>query len=516
MKKLPIGIQDFAKIRQEDYLYVDKTQYLHRLMTSGSYFFFSRPRRFGKSLLISTLRELFLGHQELFSGLWIEDKIDWQTYPVILIDMNALNYHSNALEEELNRRMAVIAQEYNLILEATDYKNRFTELLQKLSTEEHRCVVLIDEYDKPITDHLEEPAKAAEHVKVLKNFYSTLKSQDRFIHFAFLTGVSRYGKVSIFSDLNNLFDLSMNHEYLNMAGYTPAELSEYFGKYLEGVSEQMEIPLPELLDKVQYWYNGYSWDGKQSVYNPFSILSFLQADSFQNFWFTTGTPTFLTQQLKEEQTAAYELVNLSASDTLLASGDLEHVDIVALLFQTGYLTVKAVTRLPSGQPSYTLGFPNQEVAISFQQYLLAEYLQAPVNKVSRLYTTPLINALLVPDWETFFDLVQSVFSSIPYSLFVKQEKYFHSIMHVLLGTTGMQVHSEVQTNKGRMDAVVAIPNQIIIFEFKIDQTAAIALEQIKEKGYPERFRQPDHSIILIGVNFSTEERNVSEWGVEEG
>ena len=516
MKKLPIGVQDFAKIRQEGYLYVDKTQYLHRLITSGSYYFFSRPRRFGKSLLISTLRELFLGHQELFSGLWIEDKIDWKSYPVILIDMNAIDFRNESLEEELGKSIAATAEQYGVSLSTSSAKNRFTELIQTLAAEDRRCVVLIDEYDKPITDHLEEPAKAAEHVKVLKNFYSTLKSQDRFIHFAFITGVSRYGKVSIFSDLNNLFDLSMNYHYLNMAGYTPAELQAYFGEYLAAVSELMNMPLPELSNKIQYWYNGYSWDGQQSVYNPFSILCFLQSDNFQNFWFTTGTPTFLTQQLKAEQTAAYELVNLSAPDTLLSSGDLEHVDIVALLFQTGYLTVKAVTRLPSGQPNYTLGFPNQEVAISFQQYLLADYLQAPVNKVSRLYTTPLINALLVPDWETFFGILQSVFASIPYSLFVKQEKYFHSIMHVLLGITGMQVHSEVQTNQGRMDAVVTTLSHIIIFEFKIDQTAAVALQQIKEKSYPERFRQPNHSIVLIGVNFSTEERNVSEWMVEEG
>ena len=514
MKRLPIGIQDFAKLRQEDYLYVDKTEYVYRLINSGGYQFFSRPRRFGKSLLVSTLKEVFLGHKELFAGLWIENKIAWEAYPVIHVDMNAIDYRNRPLEEELNKMMATVAEKYQISLTATTSKNRFTELLQKLSSREKRCVVLIDEYDKPITDYLEQPDKAAEHVNALKNFYSTLKSQDQHIHFTFLTGVSKYGKVSIFSDLNNLLDISVGESYATMAGYTPEEVEKYFEEYIAPLPKAMRMPKDALVHKIKFWYNGYSWDGKTSVYNPFSMLSFFQMASFRNYWFSTGTPTFLTKQLKEEQTAAYELINLSVSDTLLASGDLQHVDIVALLFQTGYLTVKAVGELPSGEPSYTLGFPNQEVAVSFQQYLLAEYLEEPINKVSRSYTYPLTDSLLRADWDTFFGVVQSVFASIPYSLFARQEKYFHSIMHVLLGTTGMQVYSEVQTNQGRMDTVIATPDRILIFEFKIDQPASTALQQIRDKGYPERFGQAGKSVTLIGVSFSAENRNVREWVVE--
>ena len=515
MKTLPIGIQDFAKLRQGDYLYVDKTEHIYRLIGTRSYVFLSRPRRFGKSLLVSTLKELFLGHKEWFEGLWIEDKIDWEPYPVIHIDMNAFNYRTNRLEEEINERMLAIAQEHHISLHATDYKNRFTELLQTLSRKDKRCVVLIDEYDKPITDLLEEPEQAGEHVKVLKNFYSTLKSQDSHIHLAFITGVSKYGKVSIFSDLNNLLDITLDEQYATITGYTSEELETYFSEYLAPLSEKMQLSGEELMDKIRFWYNGYSWDAKTKVYNPFSLLTFLQIKVFRNYWFTTGTPTFLTHQLRKEQIAAHELVRLSAPETLLSSGDIRHVDIISLLFQTGYLTVKAIGELPFGEPHYTLGFPNQEVAISFQRYLLAEYLEETVNQTTRDYTFPLIASLTTADWNAFFSLVKSAFASLPYSLFDKQEKYFHSIMHVLLGTTGMQVYSEVQTNQGRLDTVVVTPNRVIIFEFKIDQPASLALQQIQEKKYAERFREAGKQTVLIGVSFSTEDRTVGEWVVEE-
>ena len=516
MKKLPIGIQDFAKLIEDDYRYVDKTEYVYRLIQTGGYQLLSRPRRFGKSLLVTTLKQAFLGRRELFAGLWIENKIDWETYPVIHVDMNAFNYRTNALEEELTNRMGAIAKEYSVQLETADYKNRFTELLQKLSKDEKRCVVLVDEYDKPITDYLEEPERAAEHVKVLKNFYGTLKSQDQHLHFVFLTGVSKYGKVSIFSDLNNLLDITMDQKFATLAGYTSEELTDYFSDYLMPIAKQRGVSEEELLDQIRFWYNGYSWDAQTSVYNPFSVLTLLQIGTFRNYWFTTGTPTFLTQQLKKEQIAAYELDNLSAVDTLLSSGDLHHVDITALLFQTGYLTVKAIREVPAVGEMYTLGFPNHEVAVSFQQYLLAEYVAAPVNKVSGSFVIPLISSLSAANWEAFFETVQSLFASLPYSLFTKQEKYFHSIMHVLLGSTGLQTFSEVQTNRGRMDTVVTTPDRVLIFEFKIDQPATAALQQIRDLEYPERFKQEGKRTVLIGVSFSTEERGVGEWVVEEG
>ena len=516
MKKLPIGVQDFSKLREYDYLYIDKTELVHRLINTSPYLFLSRPRRFGKSLLVTTLKYLFQGRKELFSGLWIEDKIDWEPYPVIHVDMNAMNYRSNRLEEEINDQMALIAQEHGLELRASDYKNRFTELIQKLSTSNRKCVVLIDEYDKPITDLLEEPEQAAQHVKVLKNFYSTLKSQDNYIHFAFITGVSRYGKVSIFSDLNNLLDVSMHDEYTTLVGYTPEEVELNFADYLEALSDRMKLSPTLLREGMRFWYNGYSWDGQTSVYNPFSLLTFFLAGSFRNYWFSTGTPTFLTQQLKREQIASYELAELLAPETLLASGDIQHVDIIALLFQTGYLTIKSAEAVAWDEPNYVLGFPNQEVAISFQRYLLAEYLEEPINKTGRLHVLPLATSLERVDWEAFFETVQTVFASIPYSLFDKKEKYFHSIMHVLLGTTGLQTYSEVLTNRGRMDTVVVTPRHVLIFEFKIDQPAAEALQQIREQGYTERFGQAEKETLLIGVSFSSEDRGVGEWAVEEG
>lgn len=351
-------------------------------------------------------------------------------------------------------------------------------------------------YDKPITDLLEEPKQAAEHVKTLKNFYGVLKSQDRHLHQVFITGVSKYGKVSIFSDLNNLLDVTLDPAFATLTGYTLEEVQHYFAEHLAALPDKINKSPEALLDKIKFWYNGYSWDAVTSVYNPFSLMSFFQIASFRNYWFSTGTPTFLTQQLKEEQTTAYELTHLSAPETLLASGDIKHVDIIALLFQTGYLTMKGIQELPSGEPRYQLGFPNQEVAISFQQYLLAEYLEEPVNKVSRSYVLPLIDSLLAADWEQFFALVQSVFASIPYSLFSQQEKYFHSIVHVMLDTTGMLVYSEVQTSQGRIDTVVDTPDRTLIFEFKVDQPATIALQQIRDQGYAERFGQVGKDVLL--------------------
>ena len=515
MKKLPIGIQDFAKLRRGDYVYVDKTEHIHRLINSSSYVFLSRPRRFGKSLLVSTLRELFLGRREWFAGLWIENQLDEKPYPVIYVDLNAIDYRNHSLEEELSKTILSTAEQYNISLTTTTAKNRFTELIQTLSSDGQKCVVLIDEYDKPITDLLEEPEQAAEHVKTLKNFYGVLKSQDQHLHFVFITGVSKYGKVSIFSDLNNLYDITLDPAYATLTGYTLEEVQQNFGEHLAALPGTMNRSPEALLDKIKFWYNGYSWDAITSVYNPFSLMCFFQAGSFRNYWFSTGTPTFLTQQLKKDQTSAYDLTHLSAPETLLASGDLHHVNIIALLFQTGYLTVKGIEELPSGEPRYQLGFPNQEVAISFQQYLLAEYLEEPVNKVSRSYVLPLIDSLLAPNWEQFFALVQSVFASIPYSLFSRQEKYFHSVMHVMLGTTGMLVYSEVQTAQGRIDTVVDTPERTLIFEFKMDQSAAVALQQIRTQGYAERFGRADKSTLLIGVSFSTDERRVGEWTVEK-
>ncbi|MGB3848699.1 MAG: AAA family ATPase [Tunicatimonas sp.] len=249
MKKLPLGIQDFGKLRRGDYLYVDKTELIYRLLNTSGYLFLSRPRRFGKSLLASTFRELFLGHQELFAGLWIEDKMDWQPYPVIYIDLNAIDYRNHSLEEELSKTILSAAEQCNISLASTTSKNRFTELIKALSREEKGCVVLIDEYDKPITDLLEESEQAAEHVKTLKNFYGVLKSQDQHLHFVFITGVSKYGKVSIFSDLNNLYDVTLDPAFATLTGYTPEEVQHYFKDHLTALPSAMRKSPEDLMDR---------------------------------------------------------------------------------------------------------------------------------------------------------------------------------------------------------------------------------------------------------------------------
>ncbi len=511
MKRLPIGIQDFRTIREENYIYVDKTKDIHYMIENTRQGFFSRPRRFGKSLLINTLKELFKGNKELFEGLYIYDKISWVKYPVIHVDFNAMNYKSNPLADEIDKSMEKNAKENGIELIATDYKNKFIELLDRLHKEQGKVVVLIDEYDKAITDFLGEEEKVNENISVLKNFYSTLKSADGHIHFSLITGVSKYGKVSIFSDLNNLDDLTLNRRCTTIAGITKEELQTAFSKHLESLCQEMNFTHEELIQRIKLWYNGYSWDGKNSVYNPFSLLNFLKEGQLQNYWFTTGTPSFLIKLLRKQRIPAYQLEQLQGATALLESSDVNDIELLPLLFQTGYLTIINVKEIIAGRLRYTLSYPNEEVRQSFTKNILAGYLSKPVAQTESEYIIRLTDTLLEKDLEEFFNISKAIFDGIPYGITAKQEEYFHSVMHVILTLTGMRTHSEVQTSKGRMDSVVESPDTVYIFEFKINTSAEEALSQIDEKGYGKRFAVDGKALVKIGVNFDTESKNISEW-----
>ena len=515
MQKIPVGIQDFRELREGNYLYIDKTKLIAQMPELGKYIFFARPRRFGKSLMLSTLKELYLGNKELFKGLWAYNNWKWGNFPVIYIDLNDINLRQSTLEEGLHRQIQNIAKTNNININSASAADAFRELLLLLGDKNNKCVVLIDEYDKPITDFLNEEVQQLQHINELKAFYSVLKSKDAYIHQAIVTGVSKYGKVSIFSDLNNLLDISTNKLFNDICGYTEQELRDNFDDRICLLSDTLECEKEELYVKIKHWYNGYSWNGKDTVYNPFSILSFFANETFDNFWFETGTPTFLTHLVKKQEILPFEMDNIEGEDTIIESADVHNIGIISLLYQTGYLTIKKILRPTIDRKSYVLGFPNEEVRLSFQRHLLAEYLNLPADIASVNYTTKLRKCMSEGDWNYFFEIVDSLLENIPNTLFDKKEKYFHSVIHVLLASTGLMTFSEVQTRQGRMDTVLVNTKQVFIFEFKMDKTALDAIKQIKEAGYPKRFSQANLQMLLIGVSFDSDKRSVNEWLVEE-
>ncbi|BDD06977.1 ATP-binding protein [Aureibacter tunicatorum] len=514
MSRLPIGVQDFRKLRTEGLAYVDKTEQVYNLMNLGQHIFFSRPRRFGKSLLISTLKEIFSGSKELFEGLWIEDKIDWKTYPVIHIDFNEMNYRELALEAEIARTLDENAERNGVELSSEDSKGKFRELFKQLAVDGEKVVVLVDEYDKALTDYLEDNERARENANILKNFYSVLKSQDKNIHFNFITGVSKYGKVSIFSDLNNLFDATMHDDLAALCGYTQEELQGYFSEELYKLCLKGSWGLDDLLQGIKLMYNGYSWDGRQKVYNPFSVLNFFNLGKFEHFWFATGTPTFLMKLMKEQQLASYELELLKTSGAILENNDLNNIGIQSLLFSTGYLTIKK-EELKIGRTNYQLGFPNEEVRTAFMQYLLSTYIDRTADRLENDVISNLTDGIEHDDWELFFETInEKVFARAPYGILPKKESYVHSIIHMLMVLTGYEIHSEVQTRKGRMGSVLDTGDRILIFEFKIDRSAEEAVEQIKEMKYYEMYAHQEKPLTVVGVNFDTEKKEIDDYVVK--
>jgi len=489
MQKLPLGIQDFEKIRQEDFLYVDKTAEIYHIL-GGSYFFLSRPRRFGKSLLINTLKEIFLGKKHLFEGLWIEDKISWEKHPVIHLDSLLMDYKTLGLEHQLCARLEDNAQNYNLTLKSTSAKEKFRELIISLA-QKNRVVILMDEYDKPLVDYLDEGELhiAKENQAILKNFYGVLKGLDKYIRFVFLTGVSKFSRTSIFSELNHLTDLTLHPKAEKLVGYTQTELEHYFDKNITQIAVNQNITKEKLLKKIKKWYNGYSWLGKK-IYNPFSVLSFLSQEQFRNFWFETGSPTFLMKVLRQDLTYNFERVR--ADDTILMTFQLENLHPISLLFQTGYLTIQAQKGM-----TYTLTYPNQEVKKSLTEHLLYDYTRiSSANGVAM----DIAEAFENQDFDLLKKILNSLIAKIPYSIFEQNlESYYHAVFFMIFQLLGYYIECEVQTSKGRIDAVLKTENQIFIIEFKVEKSTQNAIAQIRERQYFQRFLDQKKEIILVGI-----------------
>jgi len=509
MKRLPIGIQSFGKLREGGYLYVDKTREIYQLVSEAGYYFLSRPRRFGKSLMISTFKELFSGNKELFKGLWIEDQWDWKTkHPVLHISFSSLGYKSLGLERALLELLDEVIEEHGLEVREESLEKKFREVLESLSANA-RVVLLIDEYDKPIIDYLgEEIEQARENQQILKKFYSVIKDSDPWLRFVFITGVSKFSRVSIFSDLNNLNDITMSPRHSTLLGYTQAELEHFFADHLRAFGEKSGMSRKEGLSAIKNWYNGYSWDGREFVYNPFSILLLFYNGVFSNYWFKTATPTFLVHLIREK--VYYDFDGIRVGETAFDSFDIEHLNVETILFQTGYLTIR---EYDAKRLLYTLRYPNKEVKQSMLEYLIDTFSEVEHTRV-RSYVLEVEDALQEEDLEKVREIFNILLYSLPNQLHQNEERFYHAIVHLFFKYMGLDVHSEVNTSRGRADALVILEDKVYCFEFKLNKTAVEALEQIQARGYLDKYRDSGKKLIAVGVNFSTEKREVDELLVE--
>lgn len=497
MQKYPIGIQDFEGLRKSDYVYVDKTIYIHQLISSGKNYFLSRPRRFGKSLFLSTLKYLFQGRKELFTGLFIEDKIAWEARPVIHLDFTEIDIVRD-FEKSIRLTLEDYYEFFNIeIIEDLPLKTLFKNLILALP---EKPVILVDEYDKPILQFIGvNQEKAEENRAIMRELYSILKPLEGNIHFLFITGITRFSKTSLFSDMNHLFDITIEKSLACICGYTEAELYYNFGERIQYIANEKNITEDALKAEIKLWYNGYKWHQKaDSVYNPFSILQFMSSGSgdFQNYWFNSGLPTFLIHTLN--QNGDYDFESVDVDELALSNFNIDNLDSITLMFQAGYLTIK-----DRKEDLYTLVYPNMEV----KKALLTTILNDKSKEDSALpHIYKLREYFENKDFEEIQYCLDGLFANIPNQIFdIKSEHYYHSIILIAFQLLGCIADAEVSTSRGRIDAVVKTKNYIYVLEFKVKKNAEIALEQIRENSYTKKYNLDDREVICIGVTFENKE-----------
>ena len=519
MKRLPLGIQNFRKIIDGGYVYVDKTRFVYELLNDSSYYFLSRPRRFGKSLLLDTIAEAFSGDRELFKDLWIYDS-DYQfvKHPVIRLDMSSVaNKTPETLENELlietKKRAAGEGFDIEYKSPSAVFKTLIEELYKKY---EQRVVVLIDEYDKPILDHLTNTEAAEANREVLRGFFGILKSMDPYLRLVFITGVSKFTKTSIFSGLNNIRDITMSEKYADICGVVTGDLEKYFGEHIAHLSTLKRFREREnLCGEILEWYDGYSWNGETRVINPYSLLSFFTEEKFSNYWYASGTPKFLLDLIKTRQEGYARLQNLKMGEWALDSFDIGNIEVEPLLFQTGYLTVKDI--LPDEEPPvYILGTPNNEVRIAFNLHILAEFTGKGGGFTESAYRR-MKGALASGDLQSMLESLKGLFASIPYELHIKHESYYHSIFFAVMNLLGFDIDAEVSVSGGRVDAVLELADKAYVMEFKYEHCAKDALpeekrrlfdkalgegmEQIKGRGYAGKYSGSGKTIYQAAFAF---------------
>ena len=511
MKKLPIGIQSIREILEEDQVYVDKTGFAKELIENGKHYFMSRPRRFGKSLFLSTLEEVFKGNKELFKGCHIYDTdYDWQKYPVLCFDFAQILINTpKHLEESLRRAIESLAKTHDESIEVPSAQEGLINLIKALS-KKNRVVVLVDEYDHPIINNLKHPDTAEQNRDLLKNFFGTLKSLDQYLKFSFVTGVSKFSQVSLFSGPNNLKDITMDPRYAAMMGYTGEEIKKSFSEYIQAIVEKRNQNKDSVLEEVREWYNGYRFSKEQTyVYNPFSTLNYMDEKEATSYWYSTGTPSFLIDEVKKRPQLVIPLRGISVlKGTLSDISKLDRIHLAALMFQTGYLTIRDYN---PEERSYQLDFPNREVKEAFFNSLLQEFTEMDPLEVSRA-AGELRNDLETHDLCSFVKTINHHFAKMPYYLFTHaKEGFYQAVFFTFLEKSGIKTYAEIPTNIGRIDLFFELGNTIYIFELKVDQTAEIALTQAETKRYKEKYFQNNKDILVVGINFTSESRNIGEW-----
>ena len=512
-RKLPIGIQSFEKIRTGDFIYIDKTDLVYQLVSTNSPYFFSRPRRFGKSLLMSTIEAYFQGKKELFSGLAMESlEKDWKKYPVLHLDLNARNYDSKeALIAILNQHLEKWETMYGDEKKERSPEERFSYLLGKIhDTTGFQAVVLIDEYDKPLLQTIGNKELQDSYKNILKAFYGVLKSSDAHLRFVFLTGVTKFGQISVFSDLNQLKDISMDARYATICGITDEELRRNFQPELQALAANEGLDYEDVCQKMKRMYDGYHFrHNMEGLYNPFSVLNALDSAEFGSYWFSTGTPTFLVELLKKTD---YDLRNLEglelpASQFADYRADADYP--IPVIYQSGYLTIKDYDK---EFQSYTLGFPNEEVKYGFLNFLTPYYTGVSSNE-NLFNIRHFVNELRAGNVNAFLTRLRAFFAGIPYELNDKTERHYQVIFYLVFKLLGQYIDVEERSTKGRADAVVKTKDFVYVFEFKLDGSAAEALQQIDEKGYLLPYSIDSRQLMKIGVSFDSKERNIGEWKI---
>lgn len=509
----PIGIQSFEHLRQSGYTYVDKTQLVYQLATTGKYYFLSRPRRFGKSLLLSTLKAYFEGKKELFNGLAIAGlETDWTAYPVLHLDLNARNYiNREALISELNRHLEQWEKLYGDEFKNRTVEERFLQVIRKAYEKTgKRAVILVDEYDKPLLQAIDDKFLQDEYRSILKSFYGNLKTCDEFIQFAFLTGVTKFGKVSVFSDLNHLTDISLDYRYADICGISEVELHQGFDEGVIKLAEFNQMSKEECYEKLKENFDGYHfYPGSEGVYNPFSLLSTLSSSQFKDYWFETGTPTILVRQLQKTNYPLEEMTKEDVTADTLNSIDIMDENPLPLIFQSGYLTIKGYDKRFD---TYTLGFPNREVEEGFTRFLYPYYTPKTLSK-SQFSVSQFVRDIDNGNAENFMHRLEALFADGNYQVVGDEEIYFQNTLYVFFKLLGFYVDVERHTSDGRMDILMQTKDYVYILELKVNQTADIALQQIEEKGYAVPFASDPRKLYKIGVNFNSVTRKIDGWKV---
>ena len=507
----PVGIQNFEDLRSRGYIYVDKTSLLYTLVQTGKYYFLSRPRRFGKSLMISTLEAYFLGKRELFKGLAMESlEKDWTVHPVLHMDLNTRNYYDyESLLGILNQNLEVWEKLYGDEKKDRVPEERFMYVIKRAYEQTgRRVVILIDEYDKPMLQAITNPELQTKFRNTLKAFYGALKSCDGSIHFAMLTGVTKFSKVSVFSDLNNLRDISMVNQYAEICGISDAELHQYFDGDIHSLADKLSIDYTKACGLLKENYDGYHFCyNSVGMYNPFSLLSTFANMQIGSYWFETGTPTYLVELMKLHHYPVEEIEHIVTSGPVLDSIDAASTDPVPVIYQSGYLTIKDYN---AEFENYTLGFPNREVEQGLLRFLLPHYASVSVSK-SPYEIQCFVGEVRKGDVDGFLSRLQTFFDDTPYELARDREVHYQNILYIVFKLMGFHTEVEYRTSRGRVDLVLKTSDYIYVMEFKLNGTAEEAMQQIEEKGYASAFASDSRKVIKVGINFSDETRSIERW-----